>query len=151
MSRIVFILTVSSASTALAMRLPAPAVVPVVHNGVRYEAPNRNGGIAYLEAWDETSGKQLWQTAVFRNWINPLLEEDVQWVYIESLQIRNGKVIVTDERGRQYRVDAKTGGQAFPVLPWILVALALAVILWMARRILRKRRRVNRPADLPMP
>jgi hypothetical protein len=149
--RIAFILTASFSSTALAVRASAPVVAPLIHNGVRYEAPNTYGRTAYLEAWDETSGKQLWKTAVFRNWINPLLEEDVQWVYIESLQIRDGKVLVTDERGRQYSIDAKTGRKPFSVLPWAFLILSLAPLLWLARRFLRMRLNVDRPPNQPVP
>ncbi len=103
-----------------------------------------------MEAWDETTGRQLWRTAVFRNRINPFLEEDVQWIYIKSLQITGGKVLVTDERGRQHYVYAKTGRKPFSPLPWVLLVLPLALVFWMARRLLRKRRRVDRPPDMPV-
>jgi len=145
-----FILTALSASVAFAARTAPPVVAPLVHDGVRYEAPNANGRIAWLEAWDEANGRQLWGTAVFKNWINPLLEEDVQWIYIKSLQISDGRVLVTDERGRQHHVDAKTGRKPFSLLPWIFFVLPLVPVFWMARRLLRKRPRVDRPLDMPV-
>lgn len=37
-------------SLALAKRIPAPKVEPVVHEGVRYVAPNDKGTDGYIEA-----------------------------------------------------------------------------------------------------
>lgn len=146
MPRIAFILTVLSGCAALADRSGPPVVAPLVHDGVRYEAPNRNGRVAYLEAWDEATGKQIWRTAVFKNWINPFLEEDVQWVYIKSLQIAEGRVLVTDERGRQHYVDAKTGRRPASALTWAALILVLSLAFWIAHRRLRRKRDNDRSA-----
>jgi hypothetical protein len=42
---------------------------------------------------------------VFTNRIDPKLEQDVQWVFIKSLAIRDGKLMVTSERGATHRID----------------------------------------------
>lgn len=87
----------------------APAKVePVVHQGIRYAAPNDNGRRAYLVATDVASGKKLWDVTVFQNRINPELEEDVQHVYIKSMKLIEGTLILTSEHGRKYQVDLKT-------------------------------------------
>jgi hypothetical protein len=76
----------------------APATVtPVIHEGVRYVAPNDDGRRGYIEAWDVQTNKKLWELTVFTNPIDPKFEEDVQWVFIESLSIRNDTLIVTSE------------------------------------------------------
>ena len=45
---------------------------------------------------------------VFTNRIDPTLEQDVQWVFIKTLSVQDGTLIVTSERGETYRVDLKT-------------------------------------------
>lgn len=92
------------ATEGMAKRAGPPSVSPVVHEGVRYVAPNDDGRRGYVQAFDAASGKKLWEATVFRNPIQPRIEEDVQWVFIKSLRIREGRLIVTDEKDRQYPV-----------------------------------------------
>jgi hypothetical protein len=87
----------------------APATVePLIHEGIRYIAPNDNGRRAYIEAWDVRVNKKLWDLTVFTNRIDPNLEEDVQWIFINTLSIRYHTLIVTSERGVTYHVDLRT-------------------------------------------
>ena len=95
-------------SLAIAKRIAPSKVEPVVYQGVRYIAPNDDGRRAYIEAWDIQTNKKLWDLTVFTNRIDPTLEEDVQWVFIKALNIRDGALIVTSERDEVYRVDLKT-------------------------------------------
>jgi len=109
--RIVFVSTLFLAvfllGSIFAKRI-APAVVePVIHEGVRYVAPNDDGRRAYIEAWDVYT-KKLWDLTVFTNRIDPKLEEDVQWVFISELSLRDGTLIVKSERGTTYQVDLRT-------------------------------------------
>jgi hypothetical protein len=89
-------------------RIPAPKVEPVVLKGIRYVAPNDNGRTGYIEAWDATTNKKLWKTIVYRIHLDRFLEEDVQWVYITSLRIESGNLIVTNERDGRYSLNLKT-------------------------------------------
>ena len=95
-------------SLALAKRVAPAKVEPVIHQGVRYTAPNDDGRRAYIEAWDVQTNKKLWDLTIFTNRIEPGLEEDVQWVFIKALNIRDGALFVTSERDKIYRVDLKT-------------------------------------------
>ena len=95
-------------SLALAKRLAPAEIEPVIHQGVRYIAPNDDGRRAYIEAWDVQTNKRLWDLTIFTNRIDPTLEEDVQWVFIKELNIRDGALLVTSERDKIYRVDLKT-------------------------------------------
>lgn len=95
-------------SIAHAKRAQAAEVEPVIHDGVRYVAPNDNGRRGYIQAWDTKTNKMLWDLTIYRNSINPLLESDVQWVFIKKLGLSDGKLIVVDERDRTYSVDLKT-------------------------------------------
>jgi hypothetical protein len=88
-----------------AKRLPRPKVEPVIYQGVRYVAPNDDGRVAYVDAYDVTTGKKKWKVVIFRNPINPTLEEDIQWVFIRELKILEGNLLVTDEVNYRYLLD----------------------------------------------
>jgi hypothetical protein len=72
----------------------------VIHQGIRYIAPNDDGRRAYIEVWDVQTNKKLWDLTIFKNPIDPNLEEDVQWVFIRTLGVRDGALLATIERGR---------------------------------------------------
>ena len=111
MSRSVLILVAVALllpSLALAKRAAPAKVEPVIHEGIRYVAPNDDGRRAYIEAWDVQTNKKLWDLTVFTNRIDPNLEEDVQSIFIKALNIRDGALVVTSERDKIYQVDLKT-------------------------------------------
>ena len=91
-----------------AKRIAPSTVEPVIYEGVRYVAPNDNGRRAYIEAWDVRTNKKLWDLTVFTNRIDPKLEEDVQWFFIDKLSLRDGTLIVKSERGTTYKIDLRT-------------------------------------------
>jgi hypothetical protein len=103
-----FVLFALVPAAAHAKRIPAPKVEPVIYGGVRYVAPNDNGRRGYIQAWDTSTNRMSWSVTIFRNLINPFLEEDVQWVYIKTLRVEDGKLMAIDERDRAYSVDLKT-------------------------------------------
>ena len=91
-----------------AKRLPPIQVDPVVYEGIRYVAPNDDGRRGYIEAWNVGTNKKLWELTLFTNPIDPNLEEDVQWVFIKTLNIQDGRLLVTSEHGKTYQVDVNT-------------------------------------------
>lgn len=101
-------MSVLLAANAWAKRFPTPVVEPVVHEGVRYVAPNDNGRREYVEAWDIATTNKIWEVTVLKNRITFWLEEDVSWVFITHLKIEDGKLVVIDERKRQFVIDVKT-------------------------------------------
>jgi hypothetical protein len=111
MSRFIFIFVAATLilpGLILAKRVAPEKVEPVIHRGVRYIAPNDDGRRAYIEARDVRTNKKLWDVTIFTNRIDPAPEEDVQWIFIKALNIRDGALLVTSERNRVYRVDLKT-------------------------------------------
>ena len=97
-------------------RVPPPVVPPVTVGDIRFEAIHwgrerglgQNGG--YLAALDKRTGAELWTLKVYDVEYDPSLEEDVQDIFIRSLSrtLLGGKLKVTDERGRRYRLDPAT-------------------------------------------
>ena len=104
---ILFIATLLSGLTS-AKRIAPAEVEPVIRGDIRYVAPNDNGQRAYIEAWDVQTNKKLWDLTIFTNPVDPKLEEDVQWVFIKALSVKDNVLLVTSERARRYEVDLKT-------------------------------------------
>src|SRR6476469_8221511 len=91
-----------------AKRLPPAKVDPVIYEGIRYVAPNDDARRGYIEAWNVGTNKKLWELTLFTNPVDPNLEEDVQWVFINMLKIQDGRLMVTSESRKTYQVDVNT-------------------------------------------
>ena len=78
---------------ASAKRLAPGNVEPVVYGGIRYVAPNNDGRLGYVEAWNVGTNQKPWELTIRqRNGATTNLEEDVQRVFIKTLNIQNGKL-----------------------------------------------------------
>lgn len=86
----------------------APIVEPEFCGGMKYIAPNNDGIREYVEVWDLKVKKKISEVTIFTNFIQPALEKDVQWVFINKLQCGKGNLIITDERARQFQLDLNT-------------------------------------------
>ena len=96
------------ASTALAKRAAPNNVTPVVINGIEYRAPLEIEKIGVVQAWDLTQRKLLWEKKIYSSRANPLLEQDIQWVFITELQTRGGLIFVTNERGERFSLNSES-------------------------------------------
>ena len=92
------LLTLLQPQLASAKRVPPLKVDPVIYEGIRYVAPNDDGRRGYIEAWNVESNKKLWELTIFTNAIDLNLEEDVQWLFIKALNIKDGRLVATSER-----------------------------------------------------
>ena len=98
-----FFLTAIPASAKRAAPKPVP---PVASNSIEYSAPHERMG--FVVATDIASHKELWRERIYTVWINPLVERDVQDVFITSIVIKRGTLIITNERGASYTLDLAT-------------------------------------------
>ena len=89
---------------ALAKRIPAPKVEPVVYDEIQYIAPNDNGRREYIHALDAKTGKLLKEITLKKNFIRFWIEEDIQWFYITKMEVREGCLVVTDEKNREFKM-----------------------------------------------
>jgi hypothetical protein len=105
---VILLLTLLVPQLAFAKRIAPVNVAPVIYEGIRYVAPNDDGRRGYIEAWNVGTNKKVWELTIFTNGIDPNLEEDVQWVFIKALNIQDGRLMVTSERGKTYQVDVNT-------------------------------------------
>ncbi|MCI0498516.1 MAG: serpin family protein [Planctomycetales bacterium] len=97
---IVLAITAMSISVYADRILPKP-VRPVVYQGVEYRAPIEKMG--YVQAWKD--GALLWEKQVYTIQYNPILEKDVQDVFITDLQIANNILTVRNEKGQTFTID----------------------------------------------
>mmetsp|Transcript_10363 Transcript_10363/g.18549 ORF Transcript_10363/g.18549 Transcript_10363/m.18549 type:complete len:162 (-) Transcript_10363:38-523(-) len=94
---------------AEAARLPPKDVSPVNASGVEYRAPVSGvTDIGVVEAWDTESGLQLWQRKLYEICYCVNVETDVQWRFINGLEIRGHLLWVSSESKFEYLVDLAT-------------------------------------------
>jgi outer membrane protein assembly factor BamB len=96
-----------------AKRSAPQAVTPIELNGVKYAANVPKAG--YVSAMDVKTGKVLWSTEAYRVIKDNRLEQDVQDIYVNSMKIAGGKLVVSNERSRTYKMILKTGKPQGPV------------------------------------
>jgi hypothetical protein len=99
-----------------ALQIVPEDIEPVVFNGVKYSAPSKlmkcsrgeRRECSYsIEARDNETTKKLWDLEIYKVSIGRWLEEDVQWVFITKVEIRDSDLLVTDGRDRKYLVELK--------------------------------------------
>jgi len=93
-------------SVVFAERSEPAKVQPVTHQGIEYRAPHEKMGV--VEAWDNATGKMLWDTKVYTVNYDPKMEKDVQDIFITKLEIKDDQLIVTNESQNRYSIDVKT-------------------------------------------
>lgn len=128
-------------SAAFAKRRDPNSVPPVVWQGVEYRAPLDVEHMGHVQAFDLASGRKLWETKVYHVWIIPLLEEDVQWVFISNMEVQGGTLLVKNEKGHSFRLNLKTGQNESALLfwvPWALAGIFLTFVAFVVR--IRSRR-----------
>ena len=104
---LVFVTIATAPFDMFAKRIPPPHVSPVVYKNVKYSAEG-DGRTGYVVAVDVETGKELWKAEIFHVQLKALLEEDVQWVFIEDLKLLDKAFFVRDEKSRCYRLDLAT-------------------------------------------
>ena len=99
----VFILAAADIS---AKRLAPKPVKPVTDAGVTFSAPGWPMGIVI--ATDAASGRELWRQRIYTIHYDRKLEQDAQDVFITSLKLRGGALLITNERGERFALDLST-------------------------------------------
>ena len=96
------------ATGASAKRVGPEAVEPVILEMIEYSAPPEYGAAKYLEARDTVSGKLLGKYKIYEIKFAPMVEKDVQNVFIKNLTMRDGKIIITNEANEVFIFDPTT-------------------------------------------
>ena|SRR5579862_8172587 len=92
---------------------PAPAkraapkpVSPLVVDSVEYSAPAKYRG--FVIATDTRTHKELWRKRIYTVLVNPVLERDVQDVFITSLGVDHGALAIANEHGERFLLNLTT-------------------------------------------
>lgn len=103
---VVFVSFFFAATPAPAKRAAPKPVPPIAAHSIQYSAPHEQMG--FVVATGTASNKELWRKRIYTIRFNPLMERDVQDVFITSLVIERGALIITNERGDSYTLDLAT-------------------------------------------
>ena len=96
-------------SDSFAKHVAPPRIERLVHEDVRYVAPNDHGLRAYVEAWDVVTGRKLWMKTIVRHFYFPFAPtECMQYEYISSMDLSDGHLILTTDRGRVFSLALQT-------------------------------------------
>ena len=108
MKRAAFILVVFALTlmNATAKRAAPADVAPVTNGGITYTAPHDAMGCVI--ATDAKTGTKLWEKKIYLIKYDSELERDVQDCFISKLEIKDGNLRVTNERGGEFELDPKT-------------------------------------------
>jgi outer membrane protein assembly factor BamB len=94
------------ATPAIAKRSAPEPVRPIVAGNIEYSSPG--WPIGFIIATDTRTRREIWRKRIYRVKIDPALERDVQDVFITSLALEHGNLLIADERGRRYALDLTT-------------------------------------------
>ena len=89
---------------SLTKAIAPPKISPLIYKGIKFVVPNTVKEVGYVQAWDVATGQKVWEKKVYRVIIMPF-SEDSQYVFIISLSIEDGKLVVVNENGREYKID----------------------------------------------
>lgn len=85
----------------------APAPVTAVSIGpVEYSAPA--SAMGFVVATDKATRRELWRQRIYDVLRDPGLESDVQDVFIKTLEVLNGRLLIRNERGEVFLLDPAT-------------------------------------------
>lgn len=75
----------------------------VSYLGIKYSAPIDKK--AHVIAFNEKTGKKLFEKRIYEETINPEMEEDVQWIFINNLKIKNNHLLIKNTNNEIYSMD----------------------------------------------
>lgn len=107
MKKIAFVLCLMLAvlTTACADRIAPKEVPPLEKNGITYKVPHFGGLMGSIEAYDTKTNQPIWCKQIYVVKYNPYLESDVQDCFITSIEIKDDKMIVKNEKQFEYELD----------------------------------------------
>ena len=90
---------------SITKKIAPPKIEPLIYKGIKFVVPNTVKEMGYVQAWDVEIGKKVWEKKVYSIFMNPFLKDNVQWAFIISLSVEDGKLVVVNEKGCEYKID----------------------------------------------
>ena len=89
---------------SLAKKVTPPKIEPLIYKNIKFVVPNTVQEMGYVQGWDVEKGKKVWEKKVYSVFISPFVKDDLQWVFIISLSVKDGKLVVVNEKGSEYKI-----------------------------------------------
>jgi hypothetical protein len=80
-------------------------------DNIEYKASYEMGNLvqkAYIEARNIETEEIIWKKKIYQIMLNPVLEQDVQWIMITDVKEKNGQLIISNEKKDIFSLDLKT-------------------------------------------
>jgi hypothetical protein len=108
---LIFAVLLCFVAFAAAKRIYVKYPDSVIADGIEYKSTYKGGWLfhdAFMEATETNSNKKIWKKKIYSTLMNPIIEEDAQWVLIISVVLKDGKLLIENEKNRHYILDIKT-------------------------------------------
>ncbi len=110
MNKIIFtIITCLLFSNFIYAKRKAPEKVnPVIYNNIKIIAPLSTDSIGTIIAYDDKTNEKLWIRQIYTIKYIPDLEQDVQWVFINKLEIKDNCLLIYNEKNYVYKLNMES-------------------------------------------
>lgn len=137
---LIFCLTYNVES--FASRAYAPEKIqPVIYKDLKIVAENSSpDNMGIIQAFNVNTNTIIWSKKVYKVKINPHVEDDTQWIFIKKMKIQNDKLIVINEKDKEYTLDANTGKVLDGNSSIIIIVIAIPVIISLAIVLINKKK-----------
>jgi len=117
-----------------------PESTEINYNGLVFSAPQDHMG--YVVARDKNNNK-VWEKELYKVEIDPNLETDVQWVFINKLEILDGILIAINDKNEKYSVDLTkefpdSTQYNKPSILYPIIAVSLLILVAIAYFIIKR-------------
>ena len=89
---------------SLAKKITPPKIEPLIYKNIKFVVPNTVQEMGCVQAWDVEKGKKVWEKKFYSVFMSPFVQDDLQWVFIISLSVEDGKLVVVNEKGSEYKI-----------------------------------------------
>ena len=85
---------------------PKP-VTPIIVDSIEYSAPDREMDYCIV-ARNIKTDSIIWKKRIYKIHYIKDLEQDVQWVFIDSIKIKNKNLLIRTEKDKYYKLNLET-------------------------------------------
>lgn len=86
-----------------AKRAPSQLPAPIRYGDYEFRATDQPQTMGLVEIWSIHTNTKLCDVRMYHVPLNPLVEQDTQWIFIKSMSLQWPVLTVVDERGKTFR------------------------------------------------
>lgn len=86
-------------------RGPIEVAKPIQYKGLEYQAHEDPEKMGIVTVVDHITNKEVGRLRIYKPFIWPFLEKDVQWVFITDMKINWPFLYVVNEKGKKYSLN----------------------------------------------